>query len=244
MEALSWWERFTWRHPEWWSLGLSLLAWLLLLAPYDAIGPGFRLTHQHHSHHIQRMPVQWAGEMFWWSVMVVAMMLPLIVDCTRTAAARSLWARRHWAIFVFTLGYLAAWILAGVVISAVIFTLRVQGWYRPAIGAFAAFGLAAVWQLTAAKRRALRSCHRSIPMAPQGWRANRDCLRYGWIIGGNCLLSCGVLMAACSFSGHSLATMAGAGTIGVAERYAARPNLRVLSAAIAGFGIIGVLLPR
>lgn len=235
-----------WRHPEWWSLALSLLAWLLLLGPFEATGGGFRLApHRHHHYHAQGMPLPWTAEMFWWIVMVVAMMLPLIVDCTRVAAARSLWARRDRAISVFMLGYLAAWMLAGLVISAVIFSLRVQGWFRPAIDTSVAFGVAAVWQLTTAKRRVLRSCHRTIPMAPRGWCANLDCLRYGWMIGGNCLLSCGTLMVACSLSGHSLATMAGVGSIITAERYMARPNQRILSAAITGFGLICAFsLPR
>ena len=117
--------------------------------------------------------------MFWWIVMVVPMMLPLIVDSTWVAAARSLCASRDRAILVYMLVYLAAWMLAGLVISAAIFSLRVQGWFRPATETSVAFGVAAVWQLTTAKRRVLRSCHRTIPMAPRRWCANLDCLRYG-----------------------------------------------------------------
>jgi predicted metal-binding membrane protein len=243
MEQPSWWMRFKWRHPEWWSLGVSLLAWLLLVLPLICSGLRFKVGH--HSNHPQGAHLAWFLEMCWWIVMVVAMMLPLIVRSIRVTAARSLWARRDRAIFVFMLGYLAAWMLAGLVISSAILSLRVQGWFRPAIDTPFAFALAAVWQLTAAKGRTLRSCHRTIPMVPRGWRANLDCLRYGWMIGGNCLLSCGALMVACSLSGHSLAAMAGAGSISAAERYMARPNHRILSAAITAFGIFSAFsLPR
>jgi predicted metal-binding membrane protein len=243
MHAVSWWRRFMWRHPEWWTLGLSLLAWLLIIIPSDRAVAGVELTHHHHG--APGTPLSWIGEMFWWIVMVIAMMLPLIVDSTRVTAARSLWARRNRAICVYLFGYLAAWILAGVVVSAAIFSIRMQPWFRPAIATLAALGLAAVWQLTAFKRRVLRSCHRTIPMAPSGWRANLDCLRYGWMIGGNCLLSCGALMVACSLSGHNFAAMAGAGSISAAERYLTRPNQPALAVAIAVYGIIcAYSLPR
>jgi len=240
MNQVSWWQRFTWRHPEWWALGLSLAAWLLFLAPYAT---GVRLSH--HRDHANGVSSPWTGEIFWWTAMVIAMMLPLIVDRIRIAAARSIWARRDRAVLLFTLGYLATWILAGLIVQAGILGLHLQPWFRPAVAGAGAFGLAALWQLTAAKQRVLRSCHRTIPLAPHGWRANLDCLRYGWMIGATCVLSCGALMVACTLSGHSVAVMAGAGSIGAAERYMIRPNPRILSAAIAALGLVcGLALSR
>jgi predicted metal-binding membrane protein len=236
MKHASWWMRFRWRNPEWWSLGGSLLGWVLLCLPLTGRRIDFKLSH--HSAYHRGMYLAWFVEILWWIVMVVAMMLPLTVACIRVTAARSLWARRERAIGVFILGYLTAWVLAGLAISALLHSLRVHEWFRPAIATSLIFAVAAVWQLTAAKRRVLRSCHRTIPMAPNGWRANLDCLRYGWMIGGNCLLNCGTLMVACSLSGHNLAVMAGAGSISFAERHATRPNQPRLSAAIAMFGII------
>jgi predicted metal-binding membrane protein len=243
MNQVSPWKRFAWRHPEWWSLALSLIAWLLLLGPYKVKGEGFKLTLQHH-HHVQELSATWAGEFLWWIVMVIAMMFPLIVDCTRVTADRSLWARRNQAIFVFMLGYLAPWVLAGIVIASGIFILHSQQWFRPAIAIPFGFGLAALWQLTARKRRLLRSCHRTMPIAPHGWRANLGCLRYGWTIGRSCFFSCGPLMVACSLAGHGLSAMAGTGSIAAAERYISRPNQRILSATIAGLGLICMFLLR
>jgi predicted metal-binding membrane protein len=215
---------------------VSLLAWLLLILPLNPGGVGFKLGH--HSHHIQGMYLRCFVEIWWWIVMVVAMMLPLIVDSIRVTAVRSLWARRDWAIIVFILGYLVPWMLAGSFISAAIVILHGQRWFHPTIATSLAFGLAAVWQLTAAKKHMLRSCHRTIPIAPKGWRANLDCLWYGWTIGGNCLLNCGALMMACPLSGHNVAVMAGVASISAAERYTLRPRQRVFSAATAVVGLI------
>lgn len=246
MEQPSWWERWTWRHPEWWSLALSLLAWLSFLMRRDGTGfSGFSTFHGHHHNLMEGMLSSWLRETASWMAMVVAMMLPLVVHCTRITANRSMWRRRHRAILLFILAYLATWMLAGLVACTVIVGLGAQGWFRPGVAAPVAFCLAAFWQVTTSKRRALVSCHRTIPLAPRGWRANADCLHYGWLIGGNCLISCGALMVACSLSGHSMAAMAGAGLIGAIERYGLRPNYRLLSVAIAGLGIICVfLLPR
>jgi Predicted metal-binding integral membrane protein (DUF2182) len=232
------WERFRWRHPEWWSLGLSLFVWLLVLLPSGPTGAEFTAAaHQHHAHLAHAMFLPWS-HIFSWILMVVAMMLPLVVHCIRVTASRSLWLRRDQAISVFLLGYLACWILAGVVISKVVSTVYIPQGLPSTVAVSVAFGLAAGWQLTGAKRRILRSCHRTIPIAPYGWRANLDCFRYGWMIGGNCLLSCGALMVACCLAGHSLPAMAGAGSISAAERYMASPHQRLLSIAILAIGFV------
>lgn len=230
-------RRFLWRHPEWWSLGLSLVAWLLLLLPLT--GSRFTLV-PHHHHAAARMSALWAGEVLWWIVMMVAMMWPLIIDRMRVTAGRSLWARRNWAVAIFLLGYVGPWMFGGLVVAALVVLLRARGWMSPA-ALLIVFALAAIWQLTPGKERALRLCHRTIPLAPEGLQANRDCLRYGWMIGASCLLSCGVLMAACAASGHNMAAMVGSGSIGFVERYAVRPKQGLLSSAIAGLAIVCTL---
>src|SRR5262249_3474115 len=234
MEQASRWKRWIWRHPEWWGLGLSLLAWLSFLVQWGgAVSSESNALHLHHHNQVEGMIFSWTAEMIAWMVMVVAMMLPLIVDCIRITAMRSIWGRRHRAIFLFICGYLIVWMIAGLILYSVIISFETHTWFQPAIFSMIAFSLAAFWQLTATKRRALISCHRTIPLAPYGWHANADCLRYGWLIGGRCLVNCGVLMVACSLSGHSLAAMAGTGFIVAVERYVPRINFGILSAAIA-----------
>jgi predicted metal-binding membrane protein len=170
----------------------------------------------------------WIADMVHWLVMVLAMMLPLVIDPIRGVAARSLWPRRHRAVGGFLLGYLSVWLVAGIVISLAIAEVRLDHHLRNLPAVAVAFAVAALWQLTPAKRWAIRACHKTLPIAPCGWRADRDCFRYGLMIGTSCLVSCWALMAACSMAGHSIAAMTFGASAGVAERYFLRPGRGVL----------------
>ena len=109
-------------------------------------------------------------------LMTVAMMLPMVAEHVRLTAERSLWRRRHRAMAGFVTGYLGLWALGGVVVA--LLPLHPSG--RTAAIAFA---IAGVWQLTPWKRRGLVGCHRTMPLAPRGWRADADCVRFGWRVG-------------------------------------------------------------
>ena len=74
-----------WRHPEWWSVALSIAAWIALVS-----------TPRHSSSHRST-----AINLMFWLLMVVAMMFPLVMAQVRQAAFHSLWSRRHRAIGVF-----------------------------------------------------------------------------------------------------------------------------------------------
>jgi predicted metal-binding membrane protein len=161
--------------------------------------------------------------------MVAAMMFPVVLGPVRIAAARSLWSRRHRAVAGFLTGYVALWTIVGVPVAGL--AILARGRLSPVAAAAAGFAIAVAWQLTSAKRRALSSCHRTIPLAPDGWRADAGCVRFGWIVGGQCVLSCWALMLACVLSAHSLAAMAGLGAAGAAERLVPRfSNARVCGA--------------
>lgn len=229
---LSRWQRLSWPHPEWWSLCLCAAAWLAVLSRGGA-AHGFHehAAHATHTSALTHGPTAWVGEALWWLVMVVAMMFPMVLEPVRATATRSLWRRRHRAIAGFLAGYLAPWALFGVVASVAVSGLRGAG----GLGASAVvlgFGAAALWQVTPAKRRALFACHKTRPIAPDGWRADRDCLRYGWMVGGACLVSCWALMLACALAGHSAPAMLGATAVGWAERNVGRPNRLLLCAII------------
>src|SRR5260370_3665377 len=90
------------------------------------------------------------------------------------------------------------WVAAGCVAVAG-FAVRLPNAWR----ACAAFAAAGAWQLTRTKRIALTGCHRSAPLAPHGWRADRDCLQFGDLIGTRCIGRCSALMLASFAGGHS-----------------------------------------
>jgi predicted metal-binding membrane protein len=102
--------------------------------------------------------------------------------------------------------------------------------------------VAAAWQLTPVKQRAVWSCQRTAPLAPRGWRADRDCVRFGWDIGRRCLVSCWAMMLACSLAGHSVPAMTLAGLCGAAERYASRPTQHVIAGVLAGVALLYAIL--
>ena len=202
-----------WSHPEWWSVALCGFAWLAMMFR------GWQKTADGFPH-----AVSFAHEFTYWFLSVVAMMLPLSLDAVRATANGSLWARRNRAIAGFLIGYLAPWMALGILAAS----LRDASWTHtyaaPALG----FAVAALWQRTPAHKRAVVACHRRLPLAPVGWRADRDCLRFGGTIGIACVRSCWPLMLACTFAGHGVIAMAGGMAVGAAERWSFRPRTRAL----------------
>ena len=151
-----------------------------------------------------------------WSLMVVAMMVPLVAASVRMVAARSLWRRRHRAVIAFLASYLLLWSLAGWVTVAVVTPLL--GGLDSPLAVTAALLVAAAWQGTSFKQRALMACHRTAPLAPHGWRASRDCVHYGVLTGLRCVASCWAMMLACALAHHSILVMAAASSVAWSER--------------------------
>lgn len=204
-------------------MGVAMSAWLMLIAMnVQAIGAAGVDRHLHHASE-QRSIV---AITIHWQLMVVAMMIPLIVPSLRVAASRSLWPRRHRAIATFLIGYLAIWLLVGVALACLLAWRPplTEVWKKEA--AAAAFLLAAAWQWTPMKRRALVKCHATVPLAPRGWRADRDAIRFGWMAGRSCCVSCGVSMVACTLTGHHAIALVVCAWTAVQERYSWRPNTR------------------
>lgn len=241
---VSHWNRISWPHPEWWSLGLCAAAWLLILWRAGETILNIPASHLHSGHgmstELSGEQIAWSIQSFWWLVMVVAMMFPMVLDPIRITAARSLWRRRHRAIAVFLVGYVGIWIMFGFGAS-LLSAFVAQTGFRPDMVAGVAFGIALIWQITPVRRRAVTGCHRTLPISPFGWRADGDCLRYGWIIGSSCLVSCWALMLACMLSGHSVPAMIGITAIGWIERNKRRPDQRLLCAIIGVLGFTSFL---
>ena len=208
---------------------MSTVAWCLILARWSGYG-------REHAH--ARTFAIWD-----WALMVFAMMMPLVFGHIRFTATRSLWRRRQRAILEFVCGYASVWLLVGVAVSASLSVVGVthllNGRWMPA----AAFGAASIWQLAPWRRRALAACHRTMPLAPRGWRADRDCLRYGGAIGTRCVMTCGVLMLGCVFAGHGMLAMLTATAIVGAEGYYVRADERSTSAVL-GFVAVAYALLR
>lgn len=201
----------SWRHPHWWIAASSAAAWCWLGATW------LLNRHQH------------GVDPFEWTAMLCAMMLPLVFGHVCFVATRSLWTRRQRAIASFVIGYIALWLLVGVALQWVTATspvMRLMHW--PWIGAVT-FGAAALWQWAPLKRRALAQCHRTAPLAPRGWRADRDCLCYGSSIGVRCIVACGAMMVACAAAGHGPIAMISVSAIAGAERYSNLATARVTS---------------
>ncbi len=218
-------RRLIWKYPHWWAVTVCAAAWASLFA---------RWASGRHAHGFALVD---------WMLMVGAMMLPLVFDHLRVAAARSLWTRRHRAMAAFLCGYAAVSVLSGIVLSWIVRALGIplHGAASAPVAA-AAFAFAAIWQITPHKRRALMACHRTVPLAPSGWRAHRDCLQYGWFVGRSCLISCGGLMVACVLVGHALPAMIVATTVTAAERVSVRADGRTTFAALAAMAALQLVL--
>lgn len=229
----SWRAQVAWRHPEWWVITLSAIAWLFFIAT-SVVSAGGGPAHAHDV----------ADQLMWpaiavdagvWMLMIVAMMLPLVAGPIRTTATRSLWRRRHRAICVFLVGYVTVWAIVGAAIAVAAITLRAHVTWVAA--GSAGFFVAALWHGALPRRRALASCHRTSPLAPTGWRADADCLRFGCMIGGRCVVSCWALMLACVLAGHSMVAMLATSVIMVTERYSHRPDVDRARVALVVIGV-------
>ena len=191
------------RFPEYWMLALSAVAWISM-----ALHAG---VHVHQPG---------AAASWWhWMVMVVAMMLPLKIDGVRQTAERSLWSRRNRSIAGYLAGYVSVWALAGIPLAwaAKAFELpaRVDWMLGAAVGLF----IAAAWLVSPWKPIAARMCHRSSPLSPLGWKADRDCLAYGWMSACGCVFNCWPLMLGCWLSKHSLIVMSVGFVFGWLDRH-------------------------
>jgi hypothetical protein len=219
-------RRVGWQYPWWWVAALSGLTWVWL-----ARWPG----HDPHAHGT-------AFSLAAWTAMVFAMMLPLVLDNLHITANRSLWRRRHRAMSGFLCGYAGVWVAAGALVAAAIDAAGALHVHMTSAYAAPVLALAALWQLSAMRRRLLVSCHRTVPLAPRGWRADRDCLRYGWTIGTRCVMTCGLSMLACAMAGHNLAVMAIAAAVAAAERVDGRATRPWTASALASAALALLVL--
>jgi predicted metal-binding membrane protein len=214
-------------HPAWWCGVLSVVAWVFIVR--------HAIAHWGHAHHhVMPLPT----EEIHWVLMVVAMMMPLAIGTFDRAALRGLWRRRARSVLLVLAGYLAPWAIAGIPVSVV----RGAPLARTYAAAGVAFVLAAAWTWVPFYATARRACHRAIPLAPRGVRADVDCLRYGVAFGLPCVVTCWPLMAACSLTGHALPAMVGGFAIGAMDRWSFRRPRRLVFASTLGLAALYLAL--
>jgi predicted metal-binding membrane protein len=206
-------QQFCWRHPEWWMLAISLACWLLMSMPHGASEGNS--GHIHHS-------FSWPDQLLRWIIMVPAMMFPLVIAPVQRVATRNLWSRRHRAILSFLLGYMTVWSVAGILGGTLLLAMKSKT--SNTANAACILAIAAAWQLTPLKRRALAACDRTMPLCPRGWRSHRDCFVYGSLIARDCLLSCWIFMLAAALMSHNFLFSILVTASAAAERYS--PRLR------------------
>ena len=177
-----------------------------------------------------------------WITMTVAMMPPLAIPLIRHVAARSYANRRHRAIAAFLAGVIGTWLFVGITGLLVVTCIPVASLNDPIVPD-CGFILAAAWQLLPMKRAALLRCHRTVPLGPSGWRADRDCLHYGFAHSLVCIKSCWALMLAVSLAAHMPVDSIGVQAIALTEQRARRPRLALSALLLASAAVLMLCLP-
>jgi hypothetical protein len=173
--------------------------------------------------------------------MIAAMMLPLIVPMVRHVAVRSFAARRERAVGTFVLGYLLIWLLVGLAMWLALPALR-QGLAYLGLadhGGLIACSLAALWQISPAKRRAVNRCHRTLPLHAVGFAADRDAMTFGLLLAGRCVAVCLPAMAAPLLGSAGLVGMLAVLAVLLAERARRAPQYRLSAVVLLLVGLIG-----
>jgi Predicted metal-binding integral membrane protein (DUF2182) len=184
---------FAWRHPEWWVAAVSAGAWIVLAA-----SGGDRRAH-HDADGVAPLTVAVTA------LMVVAMMSPLVLPTLRHIALTSLWPYRHSMQGIFLVGYVGAWTLLTLALAAA--TGAAAAIISRALVVAVVAVAATAWQFARRKRRALRRCARTIPLPASGWRAYRDCARFGSLSAASCAATCWGFMAVAAAAGHRIGVM-------------------------------------
>lgn len=236
-----------------WSIAPALAAWSLLfllsgpdrtlticLAPRATILDGALADIEARLAAID--PARWAGE---WTLMIVAMMFPLLVPMIGHVAARSYAFRRERSVALFVAGYALTW-AAAVTISSIVLIAARSGlalsglaWLAGLIGC----ALAALWQISAAKARAVNRCHGTVPLRPAGFAADQDAIRFGLLHGSRCVRACLPTMVLPLLGSHGIGAMTVIFAILLAERARQMPQYGLSAIALLLLGLTTLMQP-
>jgi predicted metal-binding membrane protein len=124
-----------------------------------------------------------------WSLMLFAMMLPVLILPIGYIRSSSFASRRARSTALFLIGYFALWIVAGPVLLALAAALRryaPQSW----LPAIAVLTVALLWQSSPWKQICLNRCHLHIGLSAFGFSADLSALRFGLVHALWCVGSC------------------------------------------------------
>jgi predicted metal-binding membrane protein len=204
-----------WR-PEWRITTVTGGAWIAILISEAFAGHGHPgatsppfAHHDYHHNEAGQTATGAAGS--WpdvlnalplWTLMSVAMMMPIALPAVRHIGLNSIRTRRQRAMLLYTAVYVAIWVGFGFFALGgehlVRQTLSLDGRVLLA----GTLALAAGWQLSRPKRRALNTCRRTVPLPPLGRKADSGCVRFALRHGWRCMTSCWALMLLMAVVGH------------------------------------------
>ena len=171
--------------------------------------------------------------------MAAAMMTPLVLDQARHVAVSSLWRRRYRAVAGFLAGYLSVWTVVGAAFMFVgSLLVAFAGWYTVAAVGFV---VAALVTCSPSHARWLRQCWSTRPLALSGWRADRDCVRFGASTAVPCIVVTGPLMCAAAI-GQSVLVMAAVTAVMALERRRPPREARRLAPSVLALGVVCLVL--
>jgi predicted metal-binding membrane protein len=230
-----------------WSIAPALAAWLLLLwlwsqdralalcvAPRGTLLDGILAEIAAGFATID--PVRWAGE---WALMIAAMMFPLLVPMIGHVAAKSFADRRERSVALFIAGYALTWAIAAAAASVALVAVR-AGFSSVGLASSAGLigcALAALWQLSPAKARAVNRCHGTVALRPFGAAADRDAVRFGVLHGTRCVRACLPTMVLPLAGGLGIGAMAVIFAILLAERARHTPQYGLSAMALLLLGL-------
>lgn len=122
-----------------------------------------------------------------WLLMSVAMTLAGVLPAAEHVVVNSFRRRRSIALCVFIAVYLLVWLAVGVPVLVFFGAIGANA----GIAVFAiSLALAAGYEVTGVKRRALNRCHRTSRLPPSGVRGMLAAGRFGWVNTSGCVASC------------------------------------------------------
>ena len=223
-----------WR-PEWRVAAVAVAAWVALLT---GLGMHDADLGAHHA------PLGVLGGIAVWTLMVVAMMVPVTLPAVRHVGLNSMRRRQGRAIALYTGVYVGTWVLFGLTAIGLHHLLATHLGISNRVLLAIALAAAGGWQLTRAKRRALYACGRTVPLPPLGRRADAGCARFALLHGWRCIRSCWAIMLVMVVIGHSslvwmiaLTALVVAEELTVSRRRLTRPAAGVLTLAAAAVAL-------